>query len=123
MIKTFLFIASLSMALSVIFGAFGAHALKEKLSPEMLSIFETGVKYQIYHALGIFISAILMRLYPSLDLSVTVYLFISGILFFSGSLYVLSITGIKTFGAITPFGGLMFILGWFMMAWKIFKNL
>ncbi|MDA0986148.1 MAG: DUF423 domain-containing protein [Bacteroidetes bacterium] len=121
MMKIFFISASLSMALSVIFGAFGAHALKEKLSPEMLLVFETAVRYQVYHSIGLFIVTFFIHLFPNANFNLVAWFFIFGILIFSGSLYILSITNIRWFGAITPVGGLFFIFGWLLLAWKTYK--
>ncbi len=123
MVRLFFITASISMALAVILGAFGAHSLKEKISPEMLAIFDTAVRYQIYHTLGIFIVAFFIHLFPSANISLSGWFFIFGIFLFSGSLYILAFTGIKWLGAVTPFGGLSFILGWLYFAWKTFKTL
>src|SRR6478672_9390103 len=106
--RTFLLIGSAFGFLGVAFGAFGAHALKTRLSPDMLAVFETGVRYQMYHAFAILIvSAAMGRLGSVPLLGAAGWIFTAGILLFSGSLYVLSLTGISTFGAITPIGGLL----------------
>lgn len=107
--------ASLAM-LAVILGAFGAHALKEKFAePKYEKVWETAVQYQMYHALGLLIIGIVSMdslLGASSLLEWASYLMLGGIVFFSGSLYVLSLTGVKKLGAITPIGGLLFIAGW-----------
>jgi uncharacterized membrane protein YgdD (TMEM256/DUF423 family) len=97
------------MFLAVGLGAFGAHALKARLSPEMLAVFETGVKYQVYHALGLLLLAALRG--PSK----AAWCFTAGIVIFSGSLYVLALTGVKKWGAVTPVGGLLFLIGWLIV--------
>jgi len=97
------------MFLAVGRGAFGAHALKARLSPEMLAIFETGVKYQVYHALALLLLAALRG--PSK----AAWCFTAGIVIFSGSLYILALTGIRKFGAITPIGGVLFLAGWLIL--------
>ena len=114
MTRIFLAIAGMLGGLSVVFGAFASHALKDKLSERALEIWETGTKYQMYHALALILVALLLsRLATtSLPLVITGYAFIVGILLFSGSLYALSLSGIKWLGAITPLGGVAFILGW-----------
>ncbi|GGJ17913.1 DUF423 domain-containing protein [Deinococcus roseus] len=105
-----LFYAALMGALAVAFGAFGAHALKSMLSPDVLATFETGVRYQMYHALALL--ALGAARFQSKGI---LFLFI-GTLIFSGSLYVLALTGIKVLGAITPIGGVLQIVGWVMVA-------
>lgn len=112
MLKLFIILGSLNAFLTVVLGAFGAHGLKNRLSPEMLDIYQTGVQYHMYHAIGlIFVGMLAQWLSPS-ALSWAGWTFMIGIVLFSGSLYVLSISGIKWLGAITPLGGLAFLLGW-----------
>src|SRR5882672_7026657 len=109
--RTFLLAGALAAFIGVGFGAFGAHGLRSRLSPEMLGVFETGVRYQMYHALALLItSAAIGRLGDAR------WSFIAGIVLFSGSLYALALTGISTLGAITPIGGLMFLVGWSCLA-------
>tara|TARA_Y100001970_G_C13713766_1_gene593229 strand:- start:164 stop:490 length:327 start_codon:yes stop_codon:yes gene_type:complete len=99
----------------VIIGAFGAHLLKNILDDYALSIYNKAVLYQIFHSLAILFNVVLYQLYPVELIKLSSLLFIIGILMFSGSLYILAITGNKTFAMITPFGGLMFIFGWFIL--------
>ena len=102
--------------LGVAFGAFGAHALRAKLSPEMLAVFETGVRYQLYHALAIVVTGLIAgRMGGWLIVSAGWFL-TAGIVLFSGSLYLLVFTGVTRFGAITPIGGVAFLLGWACLA-------
>ena len=101
--------------LAVAIGAFAAHALKTRLSGEMLSIFEIGARYQMYHALGLIAVAWAISQWNSQLVIAAGWLFVAGIAIFSGSLYVLSLTGIRQLGAITPIGGLAFIIGWFLL--------
>jgi uncharacterized membrane protein YgdD (TMEM256/DUF423 family) len=112
----FLAIAAIFGGLSVGAGAFAAHALKEKLQARSLEIFETGARYQMYHALALILVALLIKISgeqsPHPALIAAGWNFIIGILIFSGSLYVLSLTGIKVVGAITPLGGAAFLAGW-----------
>ena len=113
MYRTFLLIGAILGFLSVAFGAFGAHALRSRLSPEMLAVFETAVRYQMYHALAIMIVAAGMgRLGPLPLLSAAGWTFFAGTVLFSGSLYLLAVTGTRALGAITPIGGLLFLIGW-----------
>lgn len=120
MIKIFLAIASIFGGLSVAAGAFASHALKDKLSERALAIFETADRYQIYHALALLLVALLINQTESSHPSLVIagWAFIIGIIIFSGSLYALSLTDIKVLGAITPVGGLAFIIGWGALAYS-----
>jgi len=112
----------ISMALAVAIGAFGAHGLKEKLASLNTSeTFETAVKYHFYHALGLFVVAWASSQWTQINFQPITWMLIAGIGIFSGTLYVLSITGIKWLGAITPIGGTLFIIAWVMMAYKIYQ--
>ncbi len=100
-------------ALAIILGAFAAHAIKDKLSTRMIEVFNTAVDYHLYHALGLIVVGILIKLQPNAaSLHAAVYLMLVGILVFCGSLYALSLSGITKFGMITPIGGLAFIAAW-----------
>jgi uncharacterized membrane protein YgdD (TMEM256/DUF423 family) len=114
--RNFLLIGALCGLLGVAFGAFGAHALRSRLSPEMLAVFETGVRYHMYHALALVATAALMGRLDGRFISAAGWLFTAGIVLFSGSLYVLALTGVGIFGAITPIGGLAFLAGWACLA-------
>ena len=115
--RTFLFIGSALGFLGVAFGAFGAHGLRARLSPDMLAVFETGVRYQMYHALAILlVSAAIGHLGAVRLLVVSGWLFFAGAVFFSGSLYILALTGVGALGAITPIGGVLFLGGWACLA-------
>src|SRR3989304_6387959 len=116
MSRTFIVAGAVGGFLSIALGAFGAHALKEHLSPEMLQIFETGVRYQMYHSLALFVVAWAADKYISGLFSKAGWLFIVGIVIFSGSLYVLTLTGIRWFGAVTPVGGVALLAGWVCLA-------
>ncbi len=98
--------------LGVAFGAFGAHALKNTLSPDMLAVFETGVRYQMYHAFALVAAAQAWTRWPAPVFAAAGWLFAAGIIGFSGSLYLLAFTGVRALGAITPLGGLAFLAGW-----------
>jgi len=99
--------------LGVTLGAFGAHALRSRLSPEMLAVFETGVRYQMYHTFAVLIvAAAIGRIGDASLLVLAGWFFIAGILLFSGSLYALALTGVGVLGAVTPVGGLLFLIGW-----------
>lgn len=105
-------VGALFAGLSVGLGAFAAHYLKSRLEPDMMSIFEVGVRYQMYHSLALIIVGLLSFYNPSKALAWTGCFFIAGIILFSGSLYILSLSGIKSWGAITPIGGFLFLMGW-----------
>ncbi len=113
---------SVFMFLAVALGAFAAHGLKSKLTSEMLAVFDVGVRYQAYHALALFAVAWLAEKHIGPSVALAGWLFIAGIIIFSGSLYVLSVSGIRWLGAITPIGGLCFLAGWAVLAWKIFQT-
>ena len=113
--KSILTIAAISGLLAVVLGAFGAHALKKMISPEMLEVYKTGVQYQFYHTFALLAVGVLIHFNTSKALKWSGYLFVVGILLFSGSLYVMSITGIKALGIITPFGGTVWIVAWFLL--------
>ena len=102
--------------LGVVLGAFGAHGLRERLTPEMLAIFETGVRYHFIHALGLFAVAWAGTRWPDALVGAAGWLFVAGIVIFSGSLYLLSVSGIRWLGAITPIGGVCMIAGWALLA-------
>jgi len=133
MTRTFISVAAILGGLSVAAGAFASHALREKLSEQALEIFETAARYQMYHALALLLVALLLSLlkevaggssgeplsraeFPQPILIATGWLFIVGIAIFSGSLYALSLTGVKVLGAITPLGGAAFLAGWGALA-------
>ena len=120
--KTYLITAAILGALSVMLGAFGAHALKSRMNADTLQIFETGVKYQFYHVFALLVVAIVSQYMPGSFINWSGKCFIAGIILFSGSLYLLSyfkMVGngqMNWLGAITPFGGLCFIAGWLLLA-------
>ena len=114
----FIIAGAINAAIAVGFGAFGAHALKERLSEHYLAVWETAVQYQMFHAIALLAIGILSSsalFGPSTQLSWAGYLILAGIVIFSGSLYVLSLSGIGVLGAITPIGGVAFIAGWIML--------
>jgi uncharacterized membrane protein YgdD (TMEM256/DUF423 family) len=124
MLKTFLLLGSLNAFLSVALGAFGAHALRVKLTnANMLDVYQTGVQYHMIHSLGLILVALLAdKLGNSSLVNVSGWALFIGIILFSGSLYALSLSGIKVLGAITPLGGLGFLLGWVLLAIAAFKS-
>ena len=108
--------------LGVMLGAFGAHALRGKLEPRMLEVFETGVRYQMYHAFALMITAWAMSQWPGNVAHIAGWFFVAGIVVFSGSLYGLTLTGMRGLGAVTPLGGLMFLAGWLCLVWVVIKG-
>lgn len=109
--------ACVAAFLAVAFGAFGAHALKARVTPDLLAVFETGARYQMYHAFALFAAAWGWARWPRRAFAVAGGLFIAGIAIFSGSLYLLALTGARAWGAVTPLGGLAFLAGWLCLAW------
>lgn len=120
--RTFFLIGSGLGFLAVALGAFGAHALKAKLDADMLGVFETGVRYQFYHALALLVVAWACAHWTSSAMSIAGWLFVAGVALFSGSLYALALTGIKALGAVTPVGGVCFLAGWACMAYAAWKG-
>lgn len=122
MFKLFASVGSINALIAVMLGAFGAHALKSRLTSEMMEIFQTAVQYHFYHALGLLaVGIIAVHLPESNWLKASGWLMLAGIVIFSGSLYILSITGIKWLGAITPIGGTAFILAWILLTVAVLK--
>ena len=109
-------------ALGVMAGAFGAHALKARVPADLLVIFETGNRYHMYHALGLILVGLVADRLPSGSTSVAGWGLTLGILLFSGSLYLMTLTGMRWLGAITPLGGVAFIVGWLALAWAAFRS-
>lgn len=122
-LKLQLFLASLVMLAAVAIGAFGAHALRDLLQGRAGEVFHTASNYHFYHGLALFLPAICEKLglIPVGASNLVFLLFLVGLIIFSGSLYALSISGIKWFGAITPIGGTFLLIGWGIMAWKTIK--
>jgi uncharacterized membrane protein YgdD (TMEM256/DUF423 family) len=117
MANTFMLVGSLTGFLGVAAGAFGAHGLRNRLSPDMLAVFETAVRYQMYHAFALLITAaVIGRVGDARLLSIAGWSFITGVVLFSGSLYALALSGMSGLGAITPVGGLAFLVGWACLA-------
>jgi len=114
--KIFLILGAVNAMLAVALGAFGAHGLEGKITDKYLEVWKTGVTYQMFHAIGLFIVAFLASRFPQSSLiNASGWAMFIGIILFSGSLYVLSTSGIKVLGAITPFGGVAFIIGWILL--------
>ena len=113
---------ALSAFIAVAAGAFGAHMLRSRLSPDLLAVFETAARYQMYHALALLAVAFALSRWPSPAARTAGWLFIAGTLLFSGSLYALALTGTRWLGAITPLGGLCFLAGWLALAWAAWSR-
>lgn len=119
--RRFLTLGALSGGIAVALGAFAAHALKARLDPQLLVTFETGARYQMYHALALVAVGLLAERAPGRLLAASGAFFVAGTVLFSGSLYALALTGTRGFGAITPFGGVAFLAGWLCLglaAWR-----
>ena len=123
MSKLIIILAGVNGFLAVSIGAFAAHMLRDRLSPELLNTFQTGVQYHMYHTLALFGIGLLMLNFPASSLlRISAYLMMTGIFLFSGSLYLLSITGIRWLGAVTPLGGLCFLAAWALIVWFAAKQ-
>lgn len=121
MLRTFLMLAAFFGFTGVALGAFAAHGLKGRLTPEYLAIFQTGVLYQLIHALAIFGVAVLATQIQGRLVTYAGISFTLGIVLFSGSLYVLTLTGFSKLGIVTPFGGLFFLIGWAVLGWTAWR--
>ena len=120
--RLFLALGALSGAVAVTLGAFGAHALRGRLAPELAAAFEVGVRYQMYHALALLAVAWAATRAPGGGVAFAGWLFVGGTVVFSGSLYLLALTGARWLGAVTPVGGLAFIAGWLLLAWAALRG-
>ncbi|MCF7533525.1 DUF423 domain-containing protein [Pseudomonas petrae] len=121
MLRTFLMLASFFGFTGVALGAFAAHGLKNRLTPEYLAVFHTGVLYQLIHALAIFGVALLAMQIQGRLVTYAGISFTLGIILFSGSLYLMTLTGATKLGIITPFGGLFFLIGWGILGWTAWR--
>ena len=120
--QTLIAVGSLFAALAVAAGAFGAHMLKSILDPPMLAVFETAARYQMYHALGMIAVGLAGQVFGSPQVARAGWCFAAGIFLFCGSLYGVSLLGIRWLGAMTPIGGLAFIMGWSLFGWSIWRE-
>jgi len=120
--RVFFALGSLSGFLAVGLGAFASHALKSRLDADLLAVFETGVRYQMYHALALLAVGWACTRWPGPAVTASGWLFVAGTLLFSASLYALALTGARWLGMITPFGGLAFLAGWLCLAWGAWKS-
>jgi uncharacterized membrane protein YgdD (TMEM256/DUF423 family) len=115
-------LAALLLFAAVGLGAFGAHALKARLAPDMQAVWQTAVQYHAWHALGLLAAGLLMMQRPDAPgASLAAWLFVAGIVLFSGSLYALALSGLRGLGAVTPFGGVAFLAGWLAFAWAAWR--
>lgn len=121
--RNFLMLGAINAFLCVAFGAFGAHGLKQTISADMLTVYQTGVQYHFYHALGLILVGLILLHFPkSRSIALSGWLMLTGIILFSVSLYALSLTGIRGLGAITPLGGIAFLSAWALLAYGIVTN-
>ena len=120
--KGYIIIASLFAALAILFGAFGSHALKERLSAQGLEVYDIATRYLMFHALGIFLIALLGFQLPKESLEIPVIMMIVGTSIFSGSLYLIAMLDFKKLGMVTPIGGLLLIVSWLLLAYNTYKT-
>jgi uncharacterized membrane protein YgdD (TMEM256/DUF423 family) len=117
--RHFFRLGAISAFIAVAAGAFGAHALRTRLTPDLLAVFETGARYQMYHAVGLFAAAWVGSCRPG---RIAGWCFALGTVLFSGSLYALALTGIRPLGAVTPFGGILFLAGWISLLFAVSRD-
>ena len=121
--KIFIVIGVFAMAIGVVLGAFGAHGLKARIEPNLLAAYQTGVEYHLYHALGLILVGVLAYQFPDVSgLKWGAWCLMWGVLLFSGSLYLMAVTGIRWLGVITPLGGMAFIIGWVWIGWALIRS-
>ena len=120
--KGYIIIASLFAALAILFGAFGSHALKERLSAQNLEVYDIATRYLMFHALGIFLIALLGFQLPKESLEIPVIIMVVGTSIFSGSLYLIAMLDFKKLGMVTPIGGLLLIVSWLLLAYNTYKT-
>ena len=120
--KGYIIIASFFAALAILFGAFGSHALNERLSAQSLEVYDIATRYLMFHALGIFLIALLGFQLPKESLEIPVIMMIVGTSIFSGSLYLIAMLDIKKLGMVTPIGGLLLIVSWLLLAYNTYKT-
>jgi uncharacterized membrane protein YgdD (TMEM256/DUF423 family) len=120
--RAFLTVGAVFGGLGVAAGAFAAHGLKSRLAPDLLAVFETGARYQLVHAVALLVVGVLATRVPHPAVAAAGWLFIVGVVVFSGSLYLLAVTGVRWLGAITPIGGVALIAGWLALAWGVLRS-
>jgi uncharacterized membrane protein YgdD (TMEM256/DUF423 family) len=121
-VRLFFIVGSALGGLAVAAGAFGAHGLDGRLDPEMLDVFATAARYHMYHALALLAVAWAVARWPDARLAACGWLLTAGVVVFSGSLYLLALTGVRWLGAVTPVGGVLLIAGWVLLAWRVLRN-
>jgi uncharacterized membrane protein YgdD (TMEM256/DUF423 family) len=119
--RAFLALGAFSAFAAVAAGAFGSHALRARLPPDLLATFEIGVRYHMYHALGLLAVSWAASRWPGPATHAAGWLFVAGTVLFSGSLYALALSGVRALGAVTPFGGVAFLGGWLLLAWAALR--
>ena len=120
--KGYIIIASSFAALAILFGAFGSHAFKERLSAQSLEVYDIATRYLMFHALGIFLIALLGFQLPKESIEMPIIMMIVGTSIFSGSLYLIAMLDFKKLGMVTPIGGLLLIVSWLLLAYNIYKT-
>lgn len=120
--RLFAILGALAAGLAVALGAFGAHGLSGRVTPERLEVYKTGVLYHMMHALALLAIGWAAQHWPGWPVHTAGYLFLAGIVLFSGSLYLLVLTDTAWLGAVTPFGGVAFIAGWILLAWGVYTS-
>ena len=115
-------IGALSAGLGVVAGAFGAHMLKDMLDQHLLDVYEKATRYQMYHAFGMVLSGFAVQIWRDVGMARAGWLFLGGTLLFSGSLYGVSLLGVRWLGAVTPIGGVLFIVGWGVLGWRAWRR-
>lgn len=120
--RLFVLLGALSAFIGVAAGAFGAHALRSRLAPDLLAVFDTAARYQLIHALALLAVAWACARWPAAPVRWAGWCFVAGTLLFSGSLYALALTGVRALGAVTPLGGVAFLLGWLVLAWSAWRG-
>lgn len=123
--RTIILLAAVALFLGVAAGAFGAHALRSRISPELLAVFQTGVQYHLVHALGLLAVGVAARSWPQIAgrLGLVAVLLVVGVVLFSGSLYALALTDVRGFGTLTPFGGAAWLIAWGLLAWTALRHI
>jgi uncharacterized membrane protein YgdD (TMEM256/DUF423 family) len=119
--RSVLVLAALLLFVAVALGAFGAHALKARVTPDLLAVWQTAVQYHAWHALALLAVGVLLLVRPDAGVGIAAWLFVAGIVLFSGSLYAMALTGARGLGAVTPVGGAAFLAGWLAFAWGAWR--
>ena len=123
MTRVFFVLGAVSAGMAVLLGAFAAHGLRSRLTADLLAVFEVGVRYQMYHALALLAVAWACTRWPGTAMVAAGWLFVAGTAVFSGTLYLLALTGERWLGAITPLGGIALVLGWLVLAWAAWTGM